>query len=805
MFSELAPRYWDAGLPVIPLRERQKMPAPNAWQTYSTSLPSPETQAQWLASYPNGNIGLPLGPQSGMLALDLDTDDPKILRIIMGIAPPTPWVRRGKKGAVYMFRFNGERTTRIKGEDGSTIVEILSRGTQVVLPPSIHPDTQRPYEANAELLDVMHQLAPLPRDFETILRQALIDNGVKLQSRGSVQVTTFVAAGGRDSQMTGFAGLQARGVVKGERTLLEALNEVEARVLNYTENVAGDAMDPSKFRNKVMEFIKRDIINGKVLPEGWEVGLSDDDIVSSRTYFGEHIEEWSLEQYLDHLNTKFEEIPKTSQASRAAVVEEVLTRLAKSQHMTELEADMILGFISRGNFGMFTATAMRKRIKELKGSALVGNDHTEIAQALVKEIEPYGEIRFDGGQFFQWYGSHWRELPDTEILKVLAEEFGSLAAARRHSDHRGILQVLSNLVRKPLCVEVSQGVNFANGFLTTDLVLQEHDPRFGARYVLPYRYVPNEGAPLRFLGLLDQCWGENVDYAEQVQALREAIASTLFGMAYRFSRAICLFGPPKSGKSTVMTIVKGMVPPEAICSVPPHDWGDRFLPTQMLGKLLNFCGELSETEMIAGDRFKSIVEGEEMSGQFKGRDIFKFRPTCAHWFASNHLPRTRDTSDGFNRRWLFLHFTKRVSDDQKIIGLAEQILAEELEAIAAWAVPAVQDLYRQQEYTISHSHKSLISEVAQQNNSVRFFLMSDLVTVQPGSDGGKSGNHITEQQLYSLYYAFCKVDAHVPPVALKRFRGIMQELQSEMGFTSEKTGTDAVIYNYITPAKKVAA
>lgn len=783
MFSNVAPRYWAAGLPVIPLKPRQKMPAPNAWQTYGISMPDEAVQESWLAAYADGNIGLPLGPQSGLVALDLDSDDPRVARVLDTLLPPSPWTRVGKKGSVRVFKYNEERTTRIKGDDGAVICEILSRGTQIVLPPSIHPDTQLPYTANADLVDVLDRVVPLPRDFETQLRQALLDAGIKLSSRGSVQVTKWVPAGGRDSALVAMAGLLARGVLKGERTLIEALNEAEAWVVGFTENVVGDPMDPAKARDKVMEFIRRDIMeHAKILPQGWDFGLGDQDIIECKKFFGEEIEEWGLEDFTNHLTEKFTEIPRDNQAARAQVVEEVLVRLAKSQHLSDLQTDVILQFIQNGNGRMLTMGSMRKRVKELKGSSIAGADHTEVAKHLIAELERYGAVRFEGSNFYQWAGSHWRMMQDVELMRVLAEEFGMLQAARKHNDHRGILSVAANLVPRGLKSWEVPGINFANGYLTLDMVLKEHDPAFGASYVLPYRYVPNEGAPLRFLALLDQAWGQDPDYPQKVQALREAIAVTLFGMATRFSRAICLFGLPKSGKSTVKDIVQGLVPDEAQCSVPPHDWADKFLPTGMHNKLINFCGELSETALIAGDRFKSIVEGEPLNGQYKGGQIFRFRPLCAHWFASNHLPRTRDTSAGFNRRWLFLHFTNQVRDAEKVIGLAQMILGEEQEAIAAWAVPAIEDLLRNQEFTLPKSHADLISEVASQNNSVRFFLTSGGVKVHAPSGNVDHSVHTSEKVLYGLYYAFCKVQANAQPVQLKRFRLIMQELQNEIGF-----------------------
>lgn len=809
MFKDNAPLYWAKGLPAMPLRPVSKIPALNAWQSFCAAMPSEQAREAWLDAYADGNIGLPLGPQAGIVAVDLDSEDPRVQRVLDQLLPPSPWKRVGKKGAVYAFKYNGERTYRIKGEDGGTLLEVLSRGAQIVLPPSIHPDTGRPYEANAKLYEVLDKLQPLPAQFEELVRRGLIDSGIKLQQRGSTKVTDWVPAGGRDSQMTSVAGMFARDVIKGDRPLLEAINMMEAWVHEFTEKVVGDAMDPDKAKKKLMEFVRRDVTeHGKQLPPGWNGGMNAEETAEFKRYFGEEVEEWTQKQYLDHLHEKFLEFPREDVVNRTMVVDDVMLRLSRSQILTEIDHDAIIQFISLACGRMVSVASMRKRIRDLKKTGIEGKDHTEIAQALIEELNQFGEVRFHAGSFYQWAGSHWRLTPEEVLLKALAEQFGHLDAAKRHSDHKGIIRTVQTLVTRPLRGIDGYGINFANGWLTTDQQLQEHHPAYGATYVLPYRYMPEGPAPLRFLAFLDSCFGQDPDYEQQVQAVRQVIAATLFGAGPRFSRAACFFGPPKSGKSTLLDIILGLIPDGARCSVRPQDWDDRFMPAQMAGKLVNMCGELSETTMIPGDLFKLIVEGQEISGQHKGLQIFTFRPSCMHVFASNHLPKTRDTSAGFNRRWLFLHFRRSISESQKILRLQDEILAEEREAIATWAVPAIQDLMRQQEYTLSRGHVDLIAEMATQNNSVRFFLTSGQVIIGSTSpDANNASNRTREKDLYPVYYAYCKISANAQPVQLKRFRLAMQELASEMDFrlsTAVPSGDQEVWYENVTLVKKAA-
>lgn len=805
IFSNTAPAYWAAGLPVVPLRVKQKAPIPSGWQVFCASMPDPDTQSFWMKQFPDGNIGLPLGPCSGLVAIDLDTDEEKIRELIERIIPPTPWMRRGAKGAVYMFRSPAaaeHRTFRIKSVEGKSIVECLAKGTQIVLPPSIHPDTQMPYTATGNLWEMLADLPPLPRDIESMLRGALVDAGVSLSTRGSAKMVEWVSSGSRDSSMTSIAGLEARAVVRGERSLNEAFGEIETWINNFTEKVVGDSLDPVKGRQKIIEFIKRDLHEGKrSLPVGWDDGLQPEEKDKAAKEFGEDSEEWSVERLMAYLQEQFEIHDRVSTGRRRAV-EEALLRMSKST-MTAIDKEAVMNFITSCSGKTVTMAALRRRLSELDKGDAEGTDHTEIAQLLIKDLSRFGEIRTHGDRFWRWAGSHWVELPESKMFETIAHEFGSMSAARKFNDHKGVVKVAFNIVPKGLRTSTQVGINFANGYLTSDLVLHKHDPAYGCTYVLPYLYQPEQKrAPQRFLSFLFSCWGDDPDYEQKIAALREAIAVTMFGQAYKFQRVFCLYGMPESGKSVLKDIVLGLMPEEAICCVRPHDWNDKFMPSGMNGKLINYCGELSETETIAGDRFKQIVDGDEIPAQFKNRDIFKLKPTCAHWFNSNHIPKTKDSSAGFTRRWLFLTFNKSVPKSERVIALAEDILSEERDLIAAWAIEVMPKLLAANNFTIPVSHERLMVEMAGANNSVRFFLTASGQVSLAKKDGGLI--RTSESELHNVYWAFCRTVAHVAPVSLKTFRLRMSEMQNEFGFrlSIEKSpaGTEASYYTGVTLA-----
>jgi hypothetical protein len=127
-------RYFENGLSVIPVQFKDKKPAISKWSKYCDALP---TEAE-IESWEKGqfNIGLACGKASGIIAIDIDKDS------ALSLCPPSPVRRKGKKGEVRFFRYSDKIQSLKKHDLG---IEIFSTGSQVLLPPSIHPEGM-PYQ-----------------------------------------------------------------------------------------------------------------------------------------------------------------------------------------------------------------------------------------------------------------------------------------------------------------------------------------------------------------------------------------------------------------------------------------------------------------------------------------------------------------------------------------------------------------------------------------------------------------------------------------------------------------------------------
>lgn len=756
MFGDLAPKYWEKGLSVVPLQYHSKKPIPYGWSSYSDKLPDEATQKEWCKVHAQGNIGLVLGQQSQIVVVDIDTNDPEIISLIDQCFPRSPWERIGAKGKVVAYRFNGEPTQRLDAiVNGKTtrIVEILSTGAQVVLPPSIHPDTKKPYVANADLLDVYQNLPPLGKDAMERLRVVVaqkyeVVSGATQKKFSSIE---FVSTGARDTAMNRYAGFLAHAVVRGEMSVKSALADMVTWVEARVQDVKGDSLDIRKGQGQVIQYILSDIqTKNKILPMGWDQDMTEEEKKSWGFVLDETYEEWTLEQHLTHIEQFSTNLaPNSPERQKAEYL--VLSKIAKSNSLTVMDVDKILNKLTKSGAGVPVAT-LRKQIREIKAGPVLGVSHTEIAQAIVKElVKKQGAVAYYNGKLWCYNGSHWEELKDQVVRMYIQNEYGALDLSKRGNDHKQIVNIIKDQVPQRLTVDSDDvlGVNFANGFLTRDLKLVPHSADFGMTYTLPFCYDEKlAGKFPKFDKFLTDSWGHHADFEQKKTVLQEAIAATLFGVMTSFARCVLLYGPGGAGKSVMMDVVSSLVPDEGRCALSPDKWGENFVLPNFAGKILNVAGELHESKRIDGKLFKEIISGELITTRAPhALESFVLKPKAAHWFCSNHLPKSSDASNGFNRRWLFIEFTEVVKEGDRIIDLDKQIVYEEMEAIIPWALSTFKNLMMRGDFTIPDSHKALQKDMSLQNSDIRQWLESRLVQ--------KDGSEIAFNKVYKDYFAYC--------------------------------------------------
>jgi hypothetical protein len=141
------------GFPVFPLKPTTKQPAIKHWQAHATTDPS-TLQDSW-QQWPGANIGHVI--PRGRLVIDIDPRHGglthwKNLLAQHGDLPPTWTAWSGRHDGGFHLYFTVPVTLDIPSAiDLAPGVQVLGFQHNVLLPPSIHPDTQQAYRWDEQL------------------------------------------------------------------------------------------------------------------------------------------------------------------------------------------------------------------------------------------------------------------------------------------------------------------------------------------------------------------------------------------------------------------------------------------------------------------------------------------------------------------------------------------------------------------------------------------------------------------------------------------------------------------------------
>lgn len=153
IFAEWALRLRTAGLEPRPVQPGTKACKVKNWQQPDSFFDVSELQ-RWERDYPTYGVAV----RTGTTLLDgtklgvLDVDDERYRRVGVALLRDPPCLRVGKKGAAIFFRYRTQPQRRrfstiFPGESEPQLVaELLVEGALCVIPPTLHPDTGRPYE-----------------------------------------------------------------------------------------------------------------------------------------------------------------------------------------------------------------------------------------------------------------------------------------------------------------------------------------------------------------------------------------------------------------------------------------------------------------------------------------------------------------------------------------------------------------------------------------------------------------------------------------------------------------------------------
>ncbi len=269
---------------------------------------------------------------------------------------------------------------------------------------------------------------------------------------------------------------------------------------------------------------------------------------------------------------------------------------------------------------------------------------------------------------------------------------------------------------------VKESVNVLNGklsFVDGEFKLLPHDKSDFNLTVLPITYDPTARAP-KFEQFLREIFLSDPDMMQKISCVLQAIGYSLI-RSTKQEKFFILVGDGANGKSVLLHVLEKLIGTENVSAVSLPEFRNKFQRAHLFGKLVNIITETSEGSELPDAEIKSITSGERITVENKFAHPFDFKPYCKLWFATNHLPYSKDHSSAISRRAIILTFNRKFEEHEQNKSLKFE-LENELPGILNLALEALKGLMGFGQFTVPASTREIVEEWKRYTDQVLQFV-----------------------------------------------------------------------------------
>lgn len=740
-YADVGPDLVAAGYPAIPLRawgdidrdhkdaaalrargldpakfsgrhQRTKHPAAffygdNKFQRFAHALPPTGDVETWSEPGLRYGVGLVMG--SIAEGVDVDTDDPRELELILSFFPPTPVAKRGGKGATLIYggrpgvpkRIINIRRDVTDPETGEVkekwepLVEFLADGQQTVLPPSLHPTTGWPYEwlNPGDMVRLMGR-TEAPASYGTSGGKTLLDvrpaDLPKLWDTVAEDLTAFLQKAGLPVRLAGTADSagERQGGRGNRQTGRGDGDDPSARAGHYPRPLTPEAETD-------LRALLAAIPPASLSPDEWETATR-----ALKFWFDEDawplFDEW-CQRDPDRYNAKenrkrWDSFKRDGSGGKAVNGPGALFMIAER-----------FGYHGKVR-DSFTQEREARATRRGKGGNGGGSlSQGEVARRFRDEFQGRFKHCDELGGWHVWNGSHWErgdsKTPARAMLELVerinADEKGG--SAEKNQTARFVKDALY-LASLQDGIAVTEKAFDTDPFLlatpggTVDLrtgELREARPDdLITRCTSVAPGEPGADCPL---------WREFLAFAlrddpELIRFVRQWAGYALSGDV-REQKFAFLYGSGGNGKGVFLNALLGIMggySAQINAATVMSGASDRHLTevASLRGIRFAVAPEVTAGREWDAERIKTMSGGDKLRARFMRQDEFEFMPEFKLTVSGNHQPILRNVDEAMRRRMRLVPFTRKPA---KADGTLPERLKAEWPAVLRWMIDGCLD------------------------------------------------------------------------------------------------------------------
>lgn len=358
---------------------------------------------------------------------------------------------------------------------------------------------------------------------------------------------------------------------------------------------------------------------------------------------------------------------------------------------------------------------------------------------------------------------------------------------------------------KPLKRPAENLINCINGIVNLDTFeFQAPSPEDDFTFQLDFEY--QKDARLSdckcFTNFLYSAFGKNTTDDGLVQSKAHELSNDssairlmemlgyMVSNEYRAKKLLVILGPPNSGKSQLLELLRRVIGPSNTVALSLDDLaghgGSRFR-TELLQKAHALINDELPTKGLKNlAELKKIIAGETITVEAKGARPKTIRNTTKLLFGGNQLPELdeADCGNAFADRICPVAFKKATPSEKKDVNLANKLFAER-SAIFSKALNFYGNMRKNHlAFTNDPVADEILQAYKEDNASVITFVRdNDVIKIGPGEE-------VHTNDLFERYQLYCDTASLSQEKSLKAFRQQLLSLPEVLGIKKKRLAGD---------------
>ena len=737
--------YHNQGFSIIPLKEKDKRPNIDKWEKYHQQQPTKEEIQTWLDQELFKNIAVICGHVSDDLVV-IDIDDEKIPKDIGlkldKIAETGAWIVKTGKGYHIYCKHHGN-PGGIKKPLKYKIEYRANRG-YVVAPPSIHP--------NGKQYTFMGIKKPedLPELEEKDVKSMFQDFKEKIGNAWNIKPS---------KAKTQTPSMKDKDKIRGYPRCVEiALNKVTKHPMRYYTiyGIASSfAMNniPKEMAMKRIERFNMEKCSPKHKNHIVEQAVNG--------AYKEGSKKYGCEFWMDQAETcPYENIGDCYYGNL-----KIKRELAKEYKIFK--------------WG-------EKTNKETKETYPVktGVVFPNLAELIINEFDYHFVTTTDTKEIYYYNGGIYHSQGEN-IIRNISEEYMEQLSSKHGKNE--IEDHIRDKNYKPRTIfnTPKHLINLANGIynLRTKQLIP-HNPKYFFINEIPVEYNPDAKCPkiIKFL--------KEVIDEKNIPCIQEFIGYCLF-RDYPIHKAFMFIGSGKNGKSTTINLITTFLGRTNIANKELQQLTyDKFAKSKLYGRLINAAADISSSSLGSTGTFKGLTGGDYTDAEKKFMDSFEFKNYAKMVFSANTLPKTKDDSYAFYRRWILINFPNTFEGKECEPYILDKLTTpQEMSGLFNWAIKGLERLLKQNKFTYEKTVEDIRNQYKTLSDPVFAFCQKFLTSETSG--------YLIKKDVYKRYNEWSN-ENDLPVTPKNMFtQDLEKHLPNMQSGRSRINGRLTQVYNYI--------